>query len=43
MATKVKCPKCNKEIKLDISQSVSEDGEVYICPYCKYLFRFTEK
>ena len=40
MATLVKCPKCGKEIELDISKSVTDDGEVFRCPQCQYLFRF---
>lgn len=41
--TIIKCPKCNKEIEINIKNSIDETGEVYICPYCKYLFRFTDK
>lgn len=38
-----KCPKCQKEITLDITKSITEDGEVYRCPHCGYVFRYTER
>lgn len=34
------CPKCNKSIHLDISKALDEDGEVFKCPNCKWIFRF---
>lgn len=40
---KVKCPKCGKEVEIDISKSVSDDGEVYMCPHCKYKFRYVKE
>jgi len=43
MATKIKCPKCGKEIELNIANAVSEDGEIFECPFCKYEFRYAEK
>lgn len=39
----IKCPKCTKELSLNISNSVSDDGEVFLCKYCKYPFRYVEK
>ena len=39
----IKCPKCGKEVKIDIANSISDDGEVFQCPYCKYQFRYVEK
>jgi predicted RNA-binding Zn-ribbon protein involved in translation (DUF1610 family) len=39
----VNCPKCGEQVNIDISKAVDEDGEAYICPKCKYIFRFTEK
>lgn len=39
----VKCPKCHKDVKLDISKAVSDDGEVFKCPHCRWKFRYTEK
>lgn len=40
---KVKCPKCNELVEIDISKSISDDGEVFMCPHCKYVFRYVEK
>lgn len=39
----IKCPKCKKEVEIDIAHSVSEDGEVFMCPYCKWKFRYVQK
>lgn len=39
----INCPKCNKIINFTISDSISEDGEVFVCPYCGWKFRYTEK
>ena len=39
----INCPKCGKEVKIDIANSISDDGEVFQCPYCKYQFRYVEK
>ena len=36
----INCPKCKKEISIDISKSISDDGEVFVCPECKYKFRY---
>lgn len=36
----IKCPKCKKDVQIDISKSISEDGEVYRCPYCLFDFRY---
>ena len=41
--TIIKCPKCAQEIKIDIKNSIDENGEVYECPYCRYIFIYTEK
>jgi DNA-directed RNA polymerase subunit RPC12/RpoP len=32
------CPKCNKEIELDVSKALDERGEIFICPHCGYKF-----
>lgn len=40
---KIACPNCNKEVVIDISKSVSDDGEVFRCPHCHYDFRYVEK
>lgn len=39
----INCPKCGKPVDIDISNSISEDGEVFRCPYCGYDFRYTDK
>lgn len=39
----IKCPKCNKETSIDISKSINEEGEVFMCEHCKYPFWFTNK
>lgn len=39
----VRCPKCGREVKIDISHAVDTEAEVFMCPECKYRFRFTEK
>ena len=39
----IKCPKCNGEVKIDISKAIDENGEVYQCPKCKTKIRFTNK
>ena len=41
--TKIICPKCGKEVELNVVNSVSEDGEVFRCPHCNWLIRFTNK
>ena len=40
--TIVNCPFCKKEVKLDISRTADEDGEVHICPHCGKYFRWVE-
>ena len=39
----MKCVKCNKEFELDIAQALDEEGEVFRCPHCGFLFRYAEK
>ena len=41
--TIIKCPKCKKEIKINIANAIDEDGELYDCSYCGYTFRYTER
>ena len=43
MSTIIKCPKCQEDITLDIANSVSDDGEVFMCPHCGWKLRYTEK
>ena len=39
----IKCPKCDKDTSFNLSSSVSEDGEVYMCEHCGYLFRYANE
>jgi predicted RNA-binding Zn-ribbon protein involved in translation (DUF1610 family) len=40
---KIKCIKCNNEVKIDISKAIDEDGETFVCPNCGQKFRYTNK
>lgn len=40
---KLKCPKCGKETEYFINDAIDEEGEVFMCKYCHYQFRYTEK
>lgn len=39
----IKCPKCGKDVEIDICKSVTDDGEVFRCPVCGWLFRYVEE
>lgn len=39
----MKCVKCNNEVKLDISKALDEEGEVFKCPHCGYMFRYADQ
>lgn len=39
----VKCPRCNKDVEINIANSMTEDAEVYRCPHCKFVFRYVAK
>ena len=39
----IKCPKCQEDVTINISESISEDGEVFICPKCGYKFRYVKE
>lgn len=41
--TIIKCPKCQKEIQINVANALDEDAELYRCPHCEYVFRYTEK
>lgn len=43
MYTFINCPKCGKENKIDISNSIDELGEVFMCPRCGWKYRYVEK
>ena len=38
----MKCVKCNNEVKLDIAKVLDEEGEVYRCPHCGFMFRYAD-
>ena len=38
---KIKCPKCNTEVEINISKAVDENGEVFMCPNCGFKLRYT--
>ena len=31
------------EVEIDLARSISDDGEVYMCPHCHYKFRYVDK
>ena len=37
---KIKCPKCHKEITINIAKAVDENGEEFICTNCGYIIRY---
>lgn len=40
---KIKCPKCNKEITINIAKAIDENSEEFKCENCGYIFRYVEK
>lgn len=39
----IKCPKCKKDTSFLLNEALDENGEVFRCKNCGYLFRFTDK
>jgi len=39
----IKCPKCGEDVEINIARSITDDGEVYMCPNCGYKIRYTER
>lgn len=39
----INCPKCKKPTEIMINDALDENGEVFKCRHCGYLFRFTDK
>ena len=37
---KIKCPKCKEEFTINIAHSISDDGEVFLCPHCNWKIRY---
>jgi DNA-directed RNA polymerase subunit RPC12/RpoP len=40
---KVKCIKCGEEVTINIANAQDENGEVFVCPNCGQVFRYTHK
>lgn len=36
----VRCPKCGKDVTIDVSKSVDENGEIYRCDACGMKFEY---
>lgn len=36
----VPCPNCSHNVEINIAKAVDEFGEEFICPNCKYRFRY---
>ena len=43
MSDIIKCPKCHKNVTIDISESISDDGEVFRCTHCGWNFRYVKE
>ena len=41
--TIIKCPKCKKDVQINIAKCVDELGEVHRCPNCGYNFRWVKE
>ena len=37
------CPKCKNVVSINIANAIDEHGEVFMCPNCRYKFRYTLK
>ena len=40
---KVKCIRCGGEVEINIANAKDENGEVFRCPHCGLMFRYTEE
>ena len=36
----IKCPHCEKPVQIIISQALDEEGEHFLCPECRKIFRY---
>ena len=36
----INCPKCKQEMEITISNAIDEEGEVFKCEHCGWLFRY---
>lgn len=39
----INCQKCGNPVKIDLKESVTEDGEAFRCKYCDFIFRYVEE
>lgn len=39
----VNCPRCNYPVEINIAKAVDELGEEFLCPRCKFIFRYVDK
>lgn len=40
---KVKCIKCGNDVEINIAKAEDENAEVFRCPNCGQIFRYTHK
>ena len=41
--TKVNCVQCGNEVEINIANAHDEEGEVFECPHCGLIFRYSGK
>ena len=39
----MKCINCNNDVEIDIAKAIDEEGEVFHCPCCGFIFSYTDK
>lgn len=39
----IKCINCNNDVEIDIAKAIDEEGEVFHCPCCGFIFSYTDK
>jgi predicted RNA-binding Zn-ribbon protein involved in translation (DUF1610 family) len=39
----IKCANCGNDTEINIAKAIDENGEVFICPNCGKMFRYTDK
>ena len=39
---KIECPKCKKETEFFLNDAQDEEGEVFRCQHCNWLFRYVK-
>lgn len=38
----IKCPKCHQDTEINLVDSITDDGEVFVCNHCKWPFRYSK-